>query len=401
MSHTCFTVKINNEDKPLLAAVKECLLANYPDVEVEYSRFNPDNQIQLIWGTDDVRGIRPNLTEEQAKEVLDYAERRHNANEGINWDILGIHADSLFPIETPIERFEIVFRGKNPLMQKLEIFSIQVVELTSKDGDSYYIDAIWNQTSSNHELKENGEYYIKCECEDLNDDLAEDDYETVNIFSNVNAQMLTPTFITDSKITYIDYEAYLDLSEEKFVELDLVSIEVFDENGKGFKFSQETIDEYNEKQNCMNISADIVLRSIEPLQEEPAIFTVGGYSAVTKDGKPFNFDWDEYYSNHSHDEQGRMIFEATLRGFNDEDFIESNLEEGIKHSQITDDFILSSLLTEVFYECFRTEVEIAGHIPLELVSFTINGKSFSESEIARYNKEEGYEFNNPKKETVK
>ena len=53
--------------------------------------------IILTWGTDDVLSIRPDLTEEQAAEVLAAADRRHDAGIGINWDVLEFHAEWLFP----------------------------------------------------------------------------------------------------------------------------------------------------------------------------------------------------------------------------------------------------------------------------------------------------------------
>jgi hypothetical protein len=53
--------------------------------------------IILIWATADVLSIRPDLTEEQAAEVLAAADRRHDANIGINWDVLECHAEWLFP----------------------------------------------------------------------------------------------------------------------------------------------------------------------------------------------------------------------------------------------------------------------------------------------------------------
>lgn len=52
--------------------------------------------IAAIWGTDDVRLIRPDLTEKQAWQVLQAVDRGHNATVGINWDVLADQADLLF-----------------------------------------------------------------------------------------------------------------------------------------------------------------------------------------------------------------------------------------------------------------------------------------------------------------
>ncbi|MGP8268402.1 MAG: hypothetical protein ACLQOQ_20885 [Beijerinckiaceae bacterium] len=58
------------------------------------------DEIAISWHIDDVREIRPDLTDEQCREVLQQAERRHDASVGINWEVLAIHADDLFPNES-------------------------------------------------------------------------------------------------------------------------------------------------------------------------------------------------------------------------------------------------------------------------------------------------------------
>lgn len=50
-------------------------------------------QIAVIWSIEDVQEIRPDLTDEQAWVVLQAACRYHDATIGINWDVLGCHAD--------------------------------------------------------------------------------------------------------------------------------------------------------------------------------------------------------------------------------------------------------------------------------------------------------------------
>jgi hypothetical protein len=50
-----------------------------------------------LWHTDDVRQERPDLTEEQAWEVLEACEDSHDANIGINWEVIRIHAADLYP----------------------------------------------------------------------------------------------------------------------------------------------------------------------------------------------------------------------------------------------------------------------------------------------------------------
>jgi hypothetical protein len=62
------------------------------------------DEITISWHIDDVREIRPDLTDEQCREVLQQAEHRHDASVGINWDVLAIHADDLFPKESEAQK---------------------------------------------------------------------------------------------------------------------------------------------------------------------------------------------------------------------------------------------------------------------------------------------------------
>jgi hypothetical protein len=59
----------------------------------------PADTMEISWHIDDVLAVRPNLTDAQAREVLAQAKHRHDASIGINWDVLAIHADDLFPRE--------------------------------------------------------------------------------------------------------------------------------------------------------------------------------------------------------------------------------------------------------------------------------------------------------------
>lgn len=57
-------------------------------------------EIAVVWGVDDVQEVRPDLTDEQAWEVLTAARRYHDAEIGISWDVLACHADMMFPEPT-------------------------------------------------------------------------------------------------------------------------------------------------------------------------------------------------------------------------------------------------------------------------------------------------------------
>ena len=50
-----------------------------------------------IWHVEDVQAVRPDLTDEQCREVLRQCGRHHDAEIGINWIVLSTVADDLFP----------------------------------------------------------------------------------------------------------------------------------------------------------------------------------------------------------------------------------------------------------------------------------------------------------------
>jgi len=55
------------------------------------------NWINCRWHIDDVKEVRPDLSDDQCREVLQTAKRRHDANIGINWEVLARWASDLFP----------------------------------------------------------------------------------------------------------------------------------------------------------------------------------------------------------------------------------------------------------------------------------------------------------------
>jgi len=53
-------------------------------------------QIALIWSVEDVQAVRPDLTDDQAWQVLQDVERGHDANLGVCWLTLEYVAEDLF-----------------------------------------------------------------------------------------------------------------------------------------------------------------------------------------------------------------------------------------------------------------------------------------------------------------
>ena len=61
-------------------------------------------QIAAIWAIEDVKGLRPHLTDDQAWEVLERVGDKHDAEWGISWTTLETVADDLFPSPTSRRR---------------------------------------------------------------------------------------------------------------------------------------------------------------------------------------------------------------------------------------------------------------------------------------------------------
>ena len=56
-------------------------------------------EITVTWCIEDVQEERPDLSDEQASEVLKVVLDRHDANIGINWHFINHVAEHLFPKE--------------------------------------------------------------------------------------------------------------------------------------------------------------------------------------------------------------------------------------------------------------------------------------------------------------
>ena len=67
-------------------------------LNVSVEQEDPTETILIKWGTEDVidrakeRGIR--VGKKKAREILANVKRRHDCNEGINWDVIDAHTDN-------------------------------------------------------------------------------------------------------------------------------------------------------------------------------------------------------------------------------------------------------------------------------------------------------------------
>jgi len=73
-------------------------MAQLADQHVEHTK-KMEKSINIIWNIEDVleqaKQSNINLTEEQALEILEDVENSHDANIGINWDVLDCYIDNV------------------------------------------------------------------------------------------------------------------------------------------------------------------------------------------------------------------------------------------------------------------------------------------------------------------
>ncbi len=131
------------------------------------------------------------------------------------------------------------------------------------------------------------------------------------------------------------------------------------------------------------MKASIVLKRVDGKKEKFKNFSIGGFTAVSQDGREFHFDFDMM--------EGSFVdceVICWLRDFNTEDFEDHNKENKVKSSEITGEFIANSKLTEVFYEAFNDDEDEV--IPLDVIRFEIydgEAYSFSKEALEEFNRD--------------
>jgi hypothetical protein len=63
---------------------------------------DPSTEVSLRWSIHDVLSVRADLTDEEARDVLQEALRRHDASVGISWAVLEEHAHWIRPQERQV-----------------------------------------------------------------------------------------------------------------------------------------------------------------------------------------------------------------------------------------------------------------------------------------------------------
>jgi len=80
----------------LQAALSDWLIDDLDALNVVTCEPLTNDQIELIWHIEDVQEVRSDLTDDQARDVLKSLRRQHDANIGINWEVIEITAQTLF-----------------------------------------------------------------------------------------------------------------------------------------------------------------------------------------------------------------------------------------------------------------------------------------------------------------
>jgi hypothetical protein len=75
-----------------------------PDTLAIQDLLEAHGYLATIWSVEDVQSVRPDLSDEQCREVLRQCGRDHDAEIGINWIVISTVADDLFPMTPPARR---------------------------------------------------------------------------------------------------------------------------------------------------------------------------------------------------------------------------------------------------------------------------------------------------------
>ena len=61
--------------------------------------YNQETQIAIPWSIEDIKNDRPDLTDEECLDVLHVIKEKHDANIGVNWEVLEYYTNTLYPIK--------------------------------------------------------------------------------------------------------------------------------------------------------------------------------------------------------------------------------------------------------------------------------------------------------------
>ena len=65
----------------------------------DWIKYDTEDKIFVSWSIEEVREIRPDLTDEQCRKVLRKVKDGHDANLGISWDVIETISYDMYPIQ--------------------------------------------------------------------------------------------------------------------------------------------------------------------------------------------------------------------------------------------------------------------------------------------------------------
>lgn len=71
-------------------------IESYSNVDLR-ELLSPARQVAIVWSTEDVHSVRPDLSDAQAWAVLQECEDRHDCEYGFTWSLIELVANELFP----------------------------------------------------------------------------------------------------------------------------------------------------------------------------------------------------------------------------------------------------------------------------------------------------------------
>ena len=78
-------------------------MTNHDSKTIDLDSINVDQllarrrQVAIVWSIEDVKGVRPDLDDIQAWEVLEECRDKHDCEWGFTWTFIADVADELFP----------------------------------------------------------------------------------------------------------------------------------------------------------------------------------------------------------------------------------------------------------------------------------------------------------------
>tara|TARA_R100001443_G_scaffold59530_1_gene69855 strand:- start:213 stop:434 length:222 start_codon:yes stop_codon:yes gene_type:complete len=65
----------------------------------DWTKYDTEDTIFVCWTTEDIREIRPDLTDHECRKILRKVKDGHDATLGISWDVIETISYDMYPIQ--------------------------------------------------------------------------------------------------------------------------------------------------------------------------------------------------------------------------------------------------------------------------------------------------------------